>query len=186
MKVYFIRKEVSASVDGAIIFPYLGAYVDEKMANIAICLYQSLMGNIDTDLFVESSDMQGYPVGRNVLYLNLYQGYDYNYEYGGMFDVNKDIGVFPNIKAAKQSQLYQSCLKNSKNIDPEEFIERPDGSMGYRDSCFDDEFFSYGDVFEGKWVIRVKKLRVYKGDEDGLKDFIINRNRKLCNPQMMY
>ena len=185
MKVYFIRKKVYTS-DGSIIFPYLGAYVDEKMANTAICLYWSLTGYIDTNLFVESSDIQRYPVGRNVLYLNLYRGYDYDYYNGGIFDVNKDTGVYPNIKVAKQSQLYQSCLENSKNINPEEFIEHPDGSMGYRDSCLDDEFFSYGDVFEGKWVIRVKKLRVYKGDEDGLKAFIINRNRKLCNPQMMY
>lgn len=56
--------------------------------------------------------------------------------------------------------------------------------MGWRDSCFNDDLFSYGDSFEGRWSIRVEKLRVYKGDEDGLKDFLINRSRKLANPQL--
>ena len=183
MKVYYIRRDCYTG-NGNMIFPYLGAYIDEKMARRAINLYLALLGDIEPDLFVESAGMGGYPVGKHVYYMDLYCGYDYDYSNGRTFDLTTHSRIYPNLHTLKESPFYQDHLKLKKNISPSDFIELPDGSMGWRDSCFNDDLFSYGDSFEGRWSIRVEKLRVYKGDEDGLKDFLINRSRKLANPQL--
>ena len=185
MKIYYVKRNDYNRRNVSLIVPYLGAYVDEKMANIAIDLYRTLVGYNDINLFVESSDIKEYPVKRHVYYMNIYSGYDYDYRNGGMFDRIVHSEIYPNLHALKESSIYQQHLKLKKNFDPNDFIELPDGSMGWRDSCFDD-LFSYGDCFEGKWSIRIEKLRVYKGDEDGLKDFLINRSKKLDSPQLLY
>ena len=185
MKIYYVKRNDYKRRNVSLIVPYLGAYVDEKMANMAIALYWALVRDIDTDLFVESSDIKEYPVKRHVYYMDIYNGYDYDYSDGSTFDRTVHSEIYPNLHALKESSIYQQHLKLKKNFDPNDFIELPDGSMGWRDSCFDD-LFSYGDCFEGKWSIRIEKLRVYKGDEDGLKDFLINRSKKLDNPQLLY
>lgn len=182
MKVYYVRR--NAVGNGNLIIPYLGAYLDEQMANKAICLYCSLVGNIDTDLYVESSEMRDFPVGRYVCYMDIYNGYTYDYGNGRMYDITVHSGIYPNLNALKESSVYQKHLEMKKNISPSDFLELPDGSFGWKDPCFDDDLFSYGDCFEGKWSIRVEKLRVYKGDEDGLTAFLMNRSKKLSNPQL--
>ena len=72
MKIYYVKRNDHKRSNVSLIVPYLGAYVDEKMANMAIALYWALVRHIDTDLFVESTDIKEYPVKKHAYYMDIY------------------------------------------------------------------------------------------------------------------
>ena len=77
-----------------------------------------------------------------------------------------------NLDQLKDARLYQQCLKDMKCDTTNKFIQLSDGSIGHRDSYDSQNLFSYGDIFEGKWSLRVEKLRIYKGDASHLQDHL--------------
>lgn len=140
----------------------IGAYLTEKAANTALLEYLNFYGLFYTDDYnIIPCEIKDSYIGRNVLYMRDYRGYDYTIN-GDILDVASDIGVFPNLDALKQTVTYKDRLEEVINGDPDKYIQLPDGSIGCRDGC---EIFTYGDCFEQKWSLRVKRLRVYKGDE---------------------
>lgn len=154
----------------------IGAYLTEKAAETALREYLNFYGIFYTDYNIVPCEIKDSYIGRNVLYMRDYRGYDYTIN-GDILDVASDIGVFPNINALKQTVTYQDRLKEVVNGDPDKYIQLPDGSIGCRDGC---ELFTYGDCFEEKWSLSVKKLRVYKGDERDIDRHIRSLYKRSC------
>ena len=154
----------------------IGAYLTEKAAETALREYLNFYGIFYTDYNIVPCEIKDSYIGRNVLYMRDYRGYDYTIN-GDILEVASDIGVFPNINALKQTVTYQDRLKEVVNGDPDKYIQLPDGSIGCRDGC---ELFTYGDCFEEKWSLSVKKLRVYKGDERDIDRHIRSLYKRSC------
>lgn len=150
----------------------------EKAADTALREYLNFYGIFYTDYNIIPCEIKDSYIGRNVLYMRDYRGYDYTIN-GDILDVASDIGVFPNINALKQTVTYQDRLKEVVNGDPDKYIQLPDGSIGCRDGC-SNYLFTYGDCFEEKWSLSVKKLRVYKGDERDIDRHIRSLYKRYC------
>lgn len=157
----------------------IGAYLTEKAANTALLEYLNFYGLFYTDDYnIVPCEIKDSYIGRNVLYMRDYRGYDYTIN-GNILDIASDIGVFPNLDALKQTVTYKDRLEEVINGDPDKYIQLPDGSIGCRDGC-SNYLFTYGDCFEEKWSLSVKKLRVYKGDERDIDRHIRSLYKRYC------
>ena len=154
----------------------VGAYLTEKAIHAALMEYANFHNMDYIDYNIVPCEIKDSYIGRNVLYMRDYRGFDYNIN-GHILDIASDIGVFPNINALKQTVTYQDRLKEVVNGDPDKYIQLPNGSIGCRDGC---ELFTYGDCFEQKWSLRVQKLRVYKGDERDIDRHIRSLYKRSC------
>lgn len=167
-RVYYVKTTNTQSAFPAIV-DGIGAYLSYTAATIAVREYMKQHEIEDDTYMVECSEIEDFLIGRNVLYMRLYRGYDYDYDTGRIQDMTSHIGVYPNLTTLQNTKLYQDCLEELKKGDPDDFLQLTDGSIGHRDSSYNDDLFFYGDCYEHKWSLCVERLRVYKGDEDSIK-----------------
>ena len=168
--IFYIIKRRDGSVDNN----YFGAYLSKEMAQLALNVWGlGEMYDYGAELrFVDEVEIKSENIGRHILFCRFYRGYDYNYETGGIVDVSNDSCFAANLDQLKDAWLYQQCLNDMKCDTTNKFIQLSDGSIGHRDSYDSQNLFSYGDIFEGKWSLRVEKLRIYKGDTSHLQDHL--------------
>lgn len=148
----------------------LGAYTDYDMASDALDLYNRYVnGCYDYNVIIESKEIAGY-VGRHVLYMDLYRGYDYTVD-NRMIDLRNHIGVYANLKSLQNTGIYKEYYDIISKGNPDDYIVMKNGSIGCKDDLFDG-LYLFGDCFDQKWSICIEKIRVYHGDKDHLKDFV--------------
>lgn len=157
----------------------IGAYMSYEAAKIAIEEYINLYGK-QYSYAIESSEMEGSLIGDEVLYMRLYRGYDYNYDTGTILNICSYVGLYPNLETLQNTKLYKDYLENMKSGNPDDFLQLPDGSFGYRDTVCKNDLYSDGDVFEDKFSLHVEKLRLYRGED---REGIIRHIRSIIEEQ---
>lgn len=152
----------------------IGAYMSYEAVKIAIEEYINLYDK-QYSYTIESSEMEGSLIGDEVLYMRLYQGYDYNYDTGTILDICSYVGLYPNLETLQNTKLYKDYLEKMKSGNPDDFLQLPDGSFGYRDTVCKNDLYSDGDCFEDKFSLHVEKLRLYRGeDREGIRRHILS------------
>lgn len=154
MKVYMFKEDER-------LITYLGAFLDPGTAKIK--LYEDLgkRGEFDD---IDEYHLTEYDlpfVGRHVYILQLYNGYDYDYDDNKYFDVIDEYGPYSCKEHCKQSEIWVERIneiESSENKD--DYIVEEDG-IGYKDDLLDTVFL-LGDVIENKWSLTIDKVRVNK------------------------
>lgn len=147
-----------------ILIQEIGAYMSYEAAKIAIEEYINLYGK-QYSYIIESSEMEGSLIGDEVLYMRLYQGYDHNYNTGTILSMCSYVGLYPNLETLQNTKLYKDYLEKMKSGNPDDFLQLPDGSFGYRDTVCKNDLYSDGDHLEDKFSLHVEKLRLYRGED---------------------
>lgn len=164
-RVYYVKipgKEMNNMFP--VLINEIGAYMSFQAAKIAIEEYMKLYGK-EYSYGIDSSEMDESLIGNEVLYMRLYQGYDYNYNTGTILSMCSYVGLYPNLETLQNTKLYKDYLENMKSGNPDDFLQLPDGSFGYRDTVCKNDLYSDGDVFEDKFSLHVEKLRLYRGED---------------------
>ena len=177
--VYYVKipgKEPGKEMNN--MFPVLineiGAYMSFQAAKIAIEEYMKLYGK-EYSYGIYSSEMEESLIGNEVLYMRLYRGYNYNYNTGNILSMYTYIGLYPNLETLQNTKLYKDYLEKIENGNPDDFLQLPDGSFGYRDSVYINDLFSDGDYSESKFALYIEKLRLYRGeDREGIRRHILS------------
>ena len=162
-----------------IIINEIGAYMSLEAAKIAIEEYMKLYGK-EYSYGIDSSEIEESLLGEEVLYMRLYQGYNYNYNTGTILNMYSYIGIYPNLETLQSTKLYMDYLEEMKRGDPNDFLQFSDGSFGYRDAVYRNDLYNYGDHLESKFALHVEKLRLYKGED---RDGIIRHIRSIIEEQ---
>ena len=151
---------VYAIVDSKNMYVGDSVYRSRETAQLAI---ENLKSNGKKDLCVCKSILPF--AKRSVCYLHLYKGYDYDWEAGNMFDICTVTQLYPCSSMCKQSATWKS-FKEKADKDPDRHIITDDMiasvQYGFKYEEHDkivDAFF-YGDVMEGKFNLKIKRLKV--------------------------
>lgn len=173
--VYFIRGSSTHKI-----YPEIGAYMDLYTAKLAkdVALIVYLYKNNEypaEKLYVDTCEVEG-SVQRLMYYFTIYTGFDYNFSTGSIRDITIFNGyLYSCMESLKDSPLYIKYRKLMEREDSEKYyIKLPDGSFGSRDEVLEDSLFSYGDVMEGKFSVKVHKIKLYKDSIDDI-DVLFNR-----------
>lgn len=174
-RVYYVKEQGRYFGN---MFPILvqeiGAYMSYEAAKIAIEEYINLYGK-QYSYTIENSEMEGSLVGDEVFYMRLYQGYNYNYNTGNILSMCSYVGIYPNLETLQNTKLYKDYLEKMKSGNPDDFLQLPDGSFGYRDTVCKNDLYSDGDHLEDKFSLHVEKLRLYRGeDREGIRRHILS------------
>lgn len=100
-------------------------------------------------------------IGRNVYYAYLYCGYDYDFFGMGIFDVSQVSDIYPCKNSVRTTELWQKYLAKAKK-DPENHIISDELIASY--DAYEHRQFFYGDVFEGRFNIKIYKIRVDRSE----------------------
>ena len=164
-RVYYVKipgKEMNNMFP--VLINEIGAYMSYEAAKIAIEEYINLYGK-QYSYIIESSEMEGSLVGDEVFYMRLYQGYNYNYNTGNILSMCSYVGIYPNLETLQNTKLYKNYLEKMESGNPDDFLQLPYGSFGYRDTVCKNDLYSDGDYLEDKFSLHVEKLRLYRGED---------------------